>query len=467
MSLTLIPASAKLPAMTSLHQSGLGMPSAHAGRYRPEGNGGSVLSGVAPRLLFCRNFARRSVQSPYDFDRLTMLRKTLNRIAVSMAGCMLWSAAFGPEARADTNAHPNASVAGLIRDLGDARRETRKAAADGLRHLGYAALAALETAAKSDDPEVATTARAILADARLGITPDWPPALASRVRGLDTLPARDRLTAIQDVLADRKDDAAPFLQARLKLGSPEESAVIYEHVKASGSAPLAQRITESRSAPLTAGEQRVLAWAWLRLDKPKDALSALAPGNADEALRQDISSKAVQNLLKLREQRRFKALLAEATDYTAAASNDARFLYLGAMALDALDQKEDAGQWTRKALALNPNDEAPHYTVADMLEDLSLPELAIGEWERILAIPPVDDVYDINAHLRLGKILAARKQYAEAATHYKSALATYRKRRGAGGAGYGMIGSSEADLEATIQKLEQQAQTPRNDSRDL
>jgi hypothetical protein len=97
---------------------------------------------------------------------------------------------------------------------------------------------------------------------------------------------------------------------------------------------------------------------------------------------------------------------------------------------------------------------------AEFLEDLKLPDLARQEWEKILAIPPKGDVYDMNAWIRIGRLLSDSDPD-EAANAYEKGLAAYRAAKaGRGGRGMGMIGGGEAEMEKKIRLLrgEEQAE---------
>ena len=104
----------------------------------------------------------------------------------------------------------------------------------------------------------------------------------------------------------------------------------------------------------------------------------------------------------------------------------------------------------RRALALSPNEEGPHYTAGEMLGKLGRRRLAALEWEAILRIPPVDEVYDINAHLRLGSIYAASGLFELAADENEKALEVFAHRRGHS---MGMIGGDEKTLRGEVERL--------------
>jgi len=91
-----------------------------------------------------------------------------------------------------------------------------------------------------------------------------------------------------------------------------------------------------------------------------------------------------------------------------------------------------------------------------MLSELGREDLAEMEWLRILEIPPEGEVYDQNAHLRLGSIYAGRREFARAARAYEASLAAFRAARRGSGA-YAMVGGSEEELERKIRSLRELA----------
>ena len=192
-------------------------------------------------------------------------------------------------------------------------------------------------------------------------------------------------------------------------------------------------------------------------------LDRLAAIEADPKVRQKRVEDGMKELRELWKQKNWKTLDARARAITAKVKDEARFLYLHAGALEHLAKADEAAALRKRALALNPNDETPHYHAADMLGDLGHDDLAEAEWRRILEIPPDGDVYDLNAWLRLGQLKARAKQFAEAADWLEKGLAAYRKAREKG-RGMGLAGASEADLEKQIVQLRRQA---KDDDKDL
>lgn len=145
-----------------------------------------------------------------------------------------------------------------------------------------------------------------------------------------------------------------------------------------------------------------------------------------------------------------------AASFAQAAPAEARFLYLHASALRQLDREKEAMELEKQALALNPDAEGPHFVAGDMLMDLGLDDLSVIEWKAILKINPADDVYDINAYMRLGQIAVRAHRNEAAADYYEKGLDLFRGKKAGGNSGYGIVGMSEDGIAALIKKLRQE-----------
>lgn len=354
-----------------------------------------------------------------------------------------------------------AEIEGLVRDLGDKSFEVRRRAELELRKIGYPAVPALEKAAGSEDPEVASSAKSILEDARMGITSRWPPELVEKLRQFSKLQEKQRCEIMRAIIAELKDDSVPFILVRIGAGSKAEAGAVYEALKEFGDLKTAEELVKSIHEPADENRARILAWAFLRLGKPGDAMKVLAVCAADDPLRRDIVENTVKVLIAGLAARKYEEVEETAAYFAGTAPSEARFLYLQALAQSKLDRENEAGKLCEKAIKLNPDKEDAHYTAGDMLTDLRCDDLAIPEWEAILRIPPTDDVYDINAHLRLGQIFARRRRYEDAATHYETSLKAYRNARGGGRGGFGIVGADENELEATVRALRAKAESAR------
>jgi tetratricopeptide (TPR) repeat protein len=287
----------------------------------------------------------------------------------------------------------------LVRDLGAGDYATRERASVALRQLGAAALPALEQVEHSADPEVRERAREILADLRLGITPDWPEELATLARGYRQLDAAARPDVLQRLAKELKLQAVPFL--------------------------LAAR----------AGTER---------------------DTVDRLLR-DMAEAGIQEMRRALKRNEPAAVLKLAEQYRPLGVTDPRLLYLEAEGLETAGQKAAAEACRQRAANCAPDREEPHYLAAEMLQELRRDQLAAAEWNQILKIPPDGDVYDINAYLRLADLKSKVGQYAGAADLLEKALTLFRKARESGRGGYGLVGGDEKQIEARVRALRQKA----------
>ena len=349
-------------------------------------------------------------------------------------------------------------IEALIHELGDGRYAARQRAAEELRKIGYPAVAALEVATRSDDPEVAETARLILKDARLGVTSAWPKALAQEIGRYEAMGAGERDGLIRRVISEMKEEAVPFLLVRLGTGDRADGRSVCDALKQAGTDKMAEKIAGALKEPRNEWQARAAAWAHSRLKHPEDALRALAACHVQGEPREDepresVIEQAVRDLRDKFTNGEYVVTATAAERLAQAEPTEARFLYLRAAALTQLGKAEEARELADKAAQLNPREEAPHYTAGDMLLDLGLDDLSVREWEAILRIAPVDDVYDINARMRLGRIAATAQRNQEAAEHFEKGLNLYRQRRAGGNSGFGMIGTTEEGLERTIEEL--------------
>ena len=287
----------------------------------------------------------------------------------------------------------------LVRDLGAGDYATRERASAALRQLGAAARLALEQVENTPDPEVRERARTILADLRLGITPDWPAELAALARGYRQRDATERPAVLQRVAGALKLQAVPFL--------------------------LAAR----------AGAERDVV---------------------DRLLR-EMANTGVQEMRRALDRYEPATIQKLAGQYRALAVMDPRLPYLEAEALEAAGQKAAAEACRQRAAECAPDREEPHYLAAEMLQEFHRDDLARAEWNQVLKIPPADDVYDINAYLRLADLENKAGRYAGAADLLEKALTLFRKARGAGRGGYGMVGGDEQQIEKRVRALRQRA----------
>jgi tetratricopeptide (TPR) repeat protein len=217
-----------------------------------------------------------------------------------------------------------------------------------------------------------------------------------------------------------------------------------------------QAAADQLGKPQTVQQKRALATAYSRLGKPLEALKVLSTGDVDENLRRQTLKEAVDGLLALHADRKFKELLESAAVLAEADPREPRVLYLQADALEALEEDDRAAALRAKALELNGDAEAAHFTAGEMLMKTGARRLAEKEWLTILRIPPAADVYDINAWMRLGTIYDESRLYARAADAIEKGLAAFVAARDAG-KGMGIAGGSEEDLRRQIETLRDKA----------
>ena len=104
----------------------------------------------------------------------------------------------------------------LIAQLGSDDWHQREAAAAAIRPLGLYAIAPLERALKSPDPEVRFRARALLDELRWQPPKDLPPHLADALKHYPALPNERRRAVIADVAEAARARAVPFLRQVLE-----------------------------------------------------------------------------------------------------------------------------------------------------------------------------------------------------------------------------------------------------------
>ena len=184
---------------------------------------------------------------------------------------------------------------------------------------------------------------------------------------------------------------------------------------------------------------------------------AAAPLGAEAA---GLSRKDIEaGVKKLRGQladRKFAEAAEAAAALAAAAPNEARFLYLRAEALVALDKDDEARVLRERAVWLNPEAEAPHFTAGEMLMKMGRRTLAAHEWETILKIPPDNRIYDINAYMRLGVVYAGCGLHQRAADAYSKGLEVVSRALKAD-SGVGIIGGTEETIRKRIKALREKA----------
>ena len=344
----------------------------------------------------------------------------------------------------------------LVADLAAERYDTREQATESLRRIGRPALAALERAAESDDPEARTRAREVLQDVRLGITPDWPSEMILLARHYDQLPDRERQQALYRMGQMLGVRAVPFLVQRLASENSNEAMAAIAGLQNIRDDEAAREVIALIPEPKTVFQTQALAWARARTGAPAEALRLLVTGAPDDSLRNQAIEAGVKSTLAMLRDRRYEEAAKSAGEMAKAAPDEARLAYLEAEANMALDKPDVAKALREKALAMNPNDEARHAAPARLLEELGRRRLAAMEWETVLRIPPAGTVYDVNANLSLASIYEASGLFDQAAKAMQTALDQYVKAREAG-QGMAIVGGTEDGLKTKVRQLTSRA----------
>jgi len=344
----------------------------------------------------------------------------------------------------------------LVADLAAERYDIRERATESLRRIGRPALAALERAAESDDPEARTRAREVLEDVRLGITPDWPSEMILLARHYDQLPDQERQQALYRMGQMLGVRAVPFLVQRLASENPNEARAAIAGLQNIRDDEAAREVIALIPEPKTVFQTQALAWARARTGAPAEALRLLVAGAPDDSLRNQAIEAGVKSTLAMLRDHKYEEAAKSAGEMAKAADDEARLAYLEAEANMALDKPDVAKALREKALAMNPNDEARHAAPARLLEELGRRRLAAMEWETVLRIPPTGSVYDINANLSLASIYEASGMFDQAAKAMQTALDQYVKAREAG-QGMAIVGGTEDGLKMQILRLTRKA----------
>lgn len=329
-------------------------------------------------------------------------------------------------------------IESLINDLGARDFSARRAADKQLRAIGLPALEHLERAAQSENSRIKRAATRILRDVRLGITPDWPADLIllaryyPRTRDLDR--RRDALRRIADTMQEK---AVPLLVEAMASESEAEGGYALVCFKRINSEKVCRKLLDVLKKPANSAQTRAVALARTRLGMEFDPRHVLGAGDVDDSTRTKMQESAVVQLLAQLSQQEFDEVAEYGERFAKASPDDPRFPYLQAEALIALGRPDEAQACQKQALALNPKKELPHYNAADLLTTLGRRRLAALEWLAILAMPPHNSVYDVNAHLALARIYEESGLFEKAADSLASALDAYKKARAAGvGIGY-------------------------------
>lgn len=375
-----------------------------------------------------------------------------------MAGVMVIVLAQGqpaPGAGADLDEE----IAALIEDLGAESYQVRERATNRLWEIGRPAIPALAKATGSRDLEVSMRADIILRDLRAGVDPGWPPEIIAAARRMQWCPAAQRRANLDRIVKALKGGALPFLLARLTAGDAKDKAHALGCIRklAASEAKIYPRIIELLKQPANEYQGQALILARVHTGDTIAALKLMSRYDVGSSERRKIISKAVSNIAALVGRYKFEQAAKEAGEFAQAAPTDARFPYLQAEAVSALGEDGRAAALRAKALALNPGSEAAHYTAGEMLQHkLGRRTLAEKEWLNILSMPPHDQVYDMNALIRLHSIYAECGLFERSAERLEKAVdlvEAARKRS----SGVGIAGASIPSLRKRIEGLHARA----------
>jgi len=311
-------------------------------------------------------------------------------------------------------------VESLVADLGHELYQVRERATATLRRIGYAARQPLETAARSDDPEVRVRARDILRDISLGVTPEWPAELVLLARHFDQQPRHMRYDALRRIAAIGLP-AVPFLVSRLAKGDSNDANYALNLIQSMTDPHVPELITALIENPDNDYLAQALAWARARRGDSVSALVAIVEKHLPPELLKKAADPAIAQLVAKVKTNPREAAQAAAAAF-AAHPDDIRPLYLQALALLALDQPEKAAEPRQQALKSLPGKPEPHYLAARMLTELGRYRFAVPEWQKIIDAPPEDSALDVAAHLALHRIYSENGLYEVAADHLGKAV---------------------------------------------
>ena len=367
---------------------------------------------------------------------------TMNRPIPMFLALSLLTSMAGSAAAQETN-----HIASLIRGLGADSHKERTDAMHALWEIGLPARDALESATHSDDPEVSLTARTLLRDITYGVRPSWPEGLSRQARSYTRLSQRERIAFMDQLIQTVNQGAIPFLLMRVEAGEAEDAGPATDRLKSLLQQDAQWRdIIQRLPQPVNQFQARLLALACEAVGTLAEISKALDTPHLEANMKTKLINISVMRLQEEMARAEYARVAEAAAALAKAVNGEARFLYLQAMAEAGLGQNQKARTLTEKALALNADAEAPHYTAGEMLNKMERPRLSEQEWLKILEIPPAGDVYDINAHLRLASIYAADHKHTQAAEAYEAVVQLYEAARREHGSGYGIVGTDVKGL---------------------
>jgi len=337
-------------------------------------------------------------------------------------------------------------IADLVSKLGANSFEDRNEASDALLKIGKPARKALEIAVESNDPEIRMRARKILYDIKLGINPAWSEELRQKMRGFNKLDKTAKKKLIDKLTAESENEAMSFLLMRVEKGDPSDVDMVIERLLAmKDKEMLWKKVLAGKEPPSNKYQARMLALACQWSGKFSDILKVLGNKHLEKSTKNKLLTARIEALGEYLEERNYKKAEEQAGMLSKAVSDNAIILYLQAEALSKLGRNREAVEIEEKALELNPESEAPHYTAGTKLMEMGKYRLAEREWKMILDIPPHDDVYDINAYIRLSDIYARSGLFIQALNALETGVKKYKTAKEKRGSGMGMVGAESLD----------------------
>jgi len=353
-------------------------------------------------------------------------------------------------------AEPNPEIKELTEKLGAEKYSDREKASTKLLKIGFPALPFLENAMKSSDPEVKTRAKALIRDIRLGIKPEWEDDLKNKLRKFKSLPPEERKSIIDAISLRTEEEALPFLISVVEAGGQNAPLALKNILRMENEAIWIKKTLDIKGKPTNPYVAELQAKAAMRSGNFKKTLTVLKSTSLKSQGKR-FSVDFCMEFLKARiDDKEFAKAAEEAAELAETLPNEAPPLYIQAEALRKSGKVNLAEKIEKKALGLNPKEEAPHYTAGEFLMKRGSLPLAYKEWKKILDIPSEDDVYNINAYLRLSTIYAKSGLYAKALESLETALKHYKKAKKENGSSMGMVGADKigAKLEYLRAKAE-------------
>jgi tetratricopeptide (TPR) repeat protein len=341
-----------------------------------------------------------------------------------------------------------AEITQLISQLGSDNYQKRLEASKKLQEIGQPARSQLETAISSTDPEIRMRAKEILKDIKLGIRPSWPEKMVKKVRGFSKLKTDDRKKLIAEIVEISEREAMPFLFTLLEKNSGDESGLALQVLLSFKEKKTLWNQTIkvfSENVPSNKYQAELYAKAGIGTGDFEVIRKSLKSSHIPRHIKNEIVKNQVAVLDEMLNKENYTKAAKRAEELSESLPDNAKILYIQADALSRLQRDDQAREIEEKALSLNPETEGPHYTAGEYLTNAGKMSLAVKEWEKILEIPPVDGVYDINAYLRLSDIYAKNKMYKKALEFLEKGVKKYRIAKEKHGSGMGMLGEDKLD----------------------